>query len=158
MIQIEMTGDDKVQAKFNASPDKIYDRLYATMTKLGLDLLGIVVNDKLSGQVLKRQTGRLAGAQTMNMSADGQNITTQVGFNKSAAPEGEWHEFGVAKFWLIEAKRAKALRFEWHGEIVFKKRVMHPPLPERSFLRSALKDIYPRVKPELTAAVSEGLA
>lgn len=153
-----MTGDEQVTAYLGAVPGRVYQNILATITRLGFDLKTLIVDKKLSGDVLKRQSGTLAGAQNLNVLEDGgTNVTAQVGFNKATAPWGVWHERGVNHSWLIEAKRAKMLRFMWHGAITFRRSVVHPPLPERSFMRSALAEIAPRVRPELEAAVAEGL-
>ena len=43
------------------------------------------------------------------------------------------------------------------GDLIFRRRVVHPPLPERSFLRSALADMAPAIEAGLRAAVAEAI-
>lgn len=157
-ITVEVIGDDLVIARLGAVYPNVYASILAAMTKLGLDLKAIVVDQNLSGAVLNRKTGTLAGAQNLTMTSDDTQIQAQVGFNSATVPYGKMHEFGVPKSWVIEAKRAKALRFEIGGTVFFRKSVVHPPLPERSFLRAALAQIAPQVLPELQAAVNSGIA
>jgi hypothetical protein len=117
-----------------------------------------VVDEKLAGQVLQRKSGRLASAVNFKVNDGGRIVETVVGFNRNTAPEGVFHEFGVNKSWLIEAKNADFLKFEWHGVTHFRRKVIHPPLPERSFLRSALTQIVPEVKPTIENELSGMLA
>lgn len=157
-VNVKITGDYAVEAHLDEEEAKKRAELLRVMTKLGLELRGIVVDEKLSGQVLKRRTGNLARStvDTSPMVADeGSQITSAVGFNQRTTPYGVYHEFGVPHSWVIEAKRAQTLRFKpaGGGKFIFRRRVTHPPLPERSFLRSSLREIEPRVAPEIAAAL-----
>ena len=155
-MRVETRGDMEVVARFDAAPAGVHASIFRAMARLGIDLLGYVV-ENLSGSVLKRRTGNLVRAQVMKgPNVNGGRTDVAVGFNRQTAPYGVYHEKGVPHPWIIEAKRAKALKFQIGGKTFFRKRVMHPGLPERSFLRSALARIAPRVGPELTAAIAEG--
>ena len=158
MITVEVQGDTKVLAYLSGMTARMHAALLRATARLGFELREIVVDKNLAGAVLKRQTGKLAGAQNLRVTDRGSVITAAVGFNKNTVPYGAFHEFGVPHSWLIEAKRAKALRFKVGGKVIFRKRVIHPPLPERSFLRSALAELSPRVLPTLEAAVKEAIA
>jgi len=155
-IRTNVIGTHAVEAYLDTEYEKKYDALLRVMTKLGLQLRGIVVDDKLSGQVLKRRTGNLARSvidESPQVDEEATKITSAVGFNERTTPYGKFHEFGVNHSWVIEAKRAKALRFKLGGssKFSFAKRVTHPGLPERSFLRSSLTDISPRVAPTIAS-------
>lgn len=128
------------------------DRLIATTRKLGLDLQRHVQADKLSGQVLKVRTGRLRSSINLAVDNTATSVSATVGTNVSYA---SIHEFGVSHPWIIEARRGKALAFEVGGNTIFRKRVTHPPLPERSFLRSALRDMAPQIEAAYREAVAE---
>ena len=49
-------------------------------------------------------------------------------------------EFGTRPH-VIRARNAKALRFRWHGRIVYFKQVNHPGTAAKSFLRRALREV-----------------
>ena len=157
-IRIELVGDTAVEAHLDAFSEKLHSRLLAVMQRLTLELWRIVVDENLAGKVLKRQSGALARAQVPRVAESAEMIVGSVGFNRVTVPYGVYHEFGVPHEWVIEAKKGKALRFMLGGEWVFRKKVVHPPLPERSFLRSALAQIAPQVKAEIEAAIAEASA
>ena len=159
MIEFHVKGDTLVEANLGEISAKEHAALVRVMTRLGLELQRQVVDVNLAGAVLKRQTGNLARAQNLKTVDTETEISSSVGFNRATAPYGFYHEFGVPHEWVITAVRAKALRFQvGGGQYIFRKSVVHPPLPERSFLRSALKMIAPRVQPEVTAALAEANA
>jgi hypothetical protein len=153
-FDLQMEGDAALVAKFDSLNDRIYAALVRTMTALGIRLQAIVVEQKLSGQVLKRQSGKLASSINFEIGQAPNQITSTVGFNKATVPYGVFQEFGVPHSWVIEAKNAKALRFTIGGQVFFRKKVTHPGLQERSFLRSALAQIAPEVGPAIEAAIA----
>lgn len=150
------TGVDKVTARIEGLGSNLHASLHRAMSNLAIRLHGYTVAN-LSGRVLKQQTGRLANAQKWSVIDQPFAITSVVGFKTSDAPWGPLHEFGVPHSWLITAKRVKMLRFVWRGKLTFMHSVVHPPLPERSFLRAALRRIEPQIIPELTSSVKEVL-
>ena len=73
---------------------------------------------------------------------------------------GGIHEFGGrTPAHVIEAKKAAALHFVMGGKDVFAKRVNHPgsQMPERSFMRSSLRDLRDEIIDRLQAAVKRGM-
>lgn len=154
MIKFEVIGDTQVVANLEDISAKQHAAIVKVMRLLGMDLLERVVDVNLAGVVLKRQTGNLARAQVPTFVDTNEEISAAVGFNKAVAPYGVAHEFGVPHEWVITAVRAKALRFKIGGQTIFRKSVTHPPLPERSFLRSALAWIEPQVQPKVDAALA----
>lgn len=171
MIKFEVLGDTVVQASFDTLAAREHAALVTVTNTLGLELLAQVVDVNLAGAVLKRQTGTLARAQNVKTLDTATEISASVGFNKGTAPYGVYHEYGVPHEWVITAVRAKALRFklgagagisfavgsmaEYASGYAFRKSVVHPPLPERSFLRSALAWLAPQVQPAYEAALAE---
>ncbi|MGA7887723.1 MAG: hypothetical protein WCA44_18460, partial [Acidobacteriaceae bacterium] len=70
------------------------------------------------------------------------------------------HEYGgQTRAHVIEAKNAKALAFQVGGQTIIRRRVQHPgsKMPERSFLRSSLRDSRDRIVAAIQAAVTEGI-
>lgn len=161
MIETQIVGDTAVLARLDSMPLRIHARVLQTVTRLGIDLHALVVA-KLSGTVLHRRTGRLAQSQNRRVTDTPVEITTAVGFNRGTVPYGAIHEFGgTTRAHVIEAINAAALRFQVGGKTVFAKKVNHPgsKIPERSFLRSSLKEMAPEAIAEIkAAAVTEAQA
>ena len=153
-----ITNATAVLARFNERAPRFKATILKTTAALGVRLHSIVVDDKLAGGVLHRRTGRLASAQTLEVNDLATGASATVGFNKGTVPYGVYQEFGVPHPWVIEATRAKALRFTIGGQVMFRKRVVHPGLPERSFLRSALEQLRPEVGPAYETALKEASA
>lgn len=152
-LKFELQGQTAVSAEFDKLSNKEHAALLRVITKLGLELQNQVVDVNLGGAVLNRRTGNLARAQNLKINDTPTEISANVGFNRATAPYGFYHEYGVPHEWVITAVRAKALRFQVGSGVLFRKSVTHPALPERSFLRSALTWIQPRVSPEINLAL-----
>jgi phage gpG-like protein len=154
MITIELVGDRELAARLDAMPGRVHDGLARAVTRLGLELQRKVQAEKLTGQVLKVRTGSLRSSINTEVTDTPARITASVGSN---IRYGRVHEYGVDHPWVIAAKRGKALRFEIGGRVFFRRSVTHPPLPERSFLRSALAEMAPQIDAGLRAAVAAAI-
>jgi hypothetical protein len=162
MITIELVGDRELAARLDAMPGRVRDGLARAVTRLGLALQRKVQSEKLAGQVLKVRTGSLLTSINTQIEDTPARITASVGIGgtlegKGVSVYGRAHEYGVGHPWLIAAKRGRALRFEIGGRTIFRRSVTHPPLPERSFLRSALAEMAPAVEAGLRTAVAEAI-
>jgi phage gpG-like protein len=153
-ITVELVGDRELAARLDAMPGRLHEGLARAVTRLGLELQRKVQEEKLSGQVLKVRTGSLRSSINTEITDTPAAITASVGTNIKYAKA---HEFGVDHPWLITAKARRALRFEIGGRVIFRKSVRHQPLPERSFLRSALKDSAPAIEAGLRQAVAAAI-
>lgn len=118
-------------------------------------MVGVVREDFLSGQALKVRTGNLRSR------VDAAVLPTQDGFTL-----GTHVDYGVA--WevgftrpsmTIVPKRAKALRFEVGGRVLFRKRVNLPSksFAARPFLRPALTRELPYLQKTADEAFQAGL-
>ncbi|HEV2263738.1 MAG TPA: hypothetical protein VGR79_04315 [Stellaceae bacterium] len=152
MIQVTISAADAL-GRLRALPQDMASRLAGIVATLAQRLYDRV-EDNLSGAVLQRRSGRLAGA--INQTVDG--LTASVGFDPAAVPYGAAQEFGAdLRAHLIAVKNVRALSFVVAGKRVFAKHVMFPGahLPERSFLRSALSDLAPDIGAAIAAAVAD---
>jgi phage gpG-like protein len=158
MLNIKVTGDRELIARFEAIPSAVRAALLRKITGLSLELEA-KVKGKLSGSVLKVRTGALRRSifsEVNNTDAMVQGRVASSGDVKYAAI----HEFGgTTKAHIIEPKKAGVLAFMAGGKMRFAKRVNHPGsvMPERSFLRSSLGDMAEAIKDGMTEAVNEGL-
>ncbi len=112
---------------------------------------------KVSGPVLKNQSGTLRRKINSQFEESGTDITGSVGL---ALIYGAIHEYGgVTRAHVIRARKAKALAFQMGGQTIIRKSVQHPgsKMPERSYLRSSLRENKARIKGNIAAAVAQGV-
>lgn len=152
MISVYLVGDSEVIARLNAMPGGVQQGLARATTRLSLEGQRLS-QQKVSGQVLNVRTGVLRSS--INAKPTEVTATGVMGGWGTNIKYARFHEFGVPHKWLIEAKNARVLAFEVNGQTIFRPRVMAGPLPERSFLRSALREMEPRIREEYSRAVGE---
>jgi phage gpG-like protein len=141
MLTFTLEGDRLVIEGLNRASDQAREAVRIGIGRTTLQLLTAVKEDKLSGQVLQVRTGRLRRSINQRVDVSGGSVVGTVGTNVSY---GKTHELGLTiKAHLVEAKKAKALRFQLGGKTMFRKSVMIPAvkMPKRSFLMSALQDL-----------------
>ncbi len=91
---------------------------------------GYIVKNKLSGQVLNRRTGRLAGSISSAQRIEGQDVVGMVGSNLKYA---RIHELGG----VIRPKNFKYLHFFVKGKEVFAKKVT---IPKRPYIMPSIEE------------------
>jgi len=159
MLSIEIVGDEALQKRFANMPTEVRKALKNKITALTLKLEAHVKNDKLSGQVLKVQSGALRRSITSEVVDNGVNITGRV-YSAGDVKYAAIHEFGgkTAAHEILPTK-AKALHFMMGGKDVFAKRVNHPGsvIPMRSYLRSALADMRVEIATQMEQAVRQAV-
>jgi HK97 gp10 family phage protein len=156
MLNVSLVGDREMIARLEAMPDKLHAALLRKVTALTLKLEA-KIKEQLSGKVLKVRTGKLR--RSIHSRVD----STPVSVTGMAASSGDVkyagiHEFGgQTKAHIIEARNAKALAFKMNGKQVFFARVNHPgsKMPERSFMRSSLKEMRDEIVQEMNNAAAE---
>jgi phage gpG-like protein len=139
MIKAEVIGSAKVEARLEELSKEMRDGIAKSILMLTIELQRIIQQDKLSGQVLHARTSNLRNSIAYNFNDSGNEINGTVGTNIGAIPYARIHEFGG----IIEAKRANFLKFRIGDRWISKKSVV---IPERSYLRSALKDLEPKIQ------------
>lgn len=150
MIRGMIVGQSETIAKLGKVKDQVRDGVRKSVVRLTLELLRKVKADKLSGQVLNVQTGRLRRSITQRVTEQGSTITGIVGTNVEYARA---HELGFkgpvsVKAHLREIKKAWGKPLKAAKKIQVKPHTRQVELPARSFLRSALADMEPRIREE----------
>jgi hypothetical protein len=115
---------------------------------------------KLSGEILKRKTGTLAGSVTAVTRTDGSTILGSVeAGNGPSHVYAMAHAVGVSRPYEIAATIAKALTFQLSvkekATTVFAKRVIHPPIPATNFMWNTLDEKRDEIIQELGRAVAD---
>lgn len=160
MISGYLIGDKALIARLKAAPDAITAEVDQTVQKLGFELERRVAIDYLTGQVLHVRTGRLrssiAHGKPGSTSRQESTSTSSIYYVGTNVSYGVAWERGI-KAHDIVPKRAKMLRFEIGGQVLFRKKVHVPDQPARPFLEPALDAMKPLIISELQRALSRGM-
>ncbi len=154
MLTVELVGDRELIVRLDALSDRLRSTLGRVATRLAIEFERNV-KLKLSGAVLNVRTGVLRASIRYQIQETAAGVAATVGTNVAYA---RYHEEGVPHSWEIRPKSARALMFEVGGATVFAQRVIHPPLPARSFLASTLEEMTPQIKADFEAAIRETVA
>lgn len=153
MITGILVGDQQVVAAINAMPKRLDEELRKGVARAALAVLKQTVGAKLQGQVLNVQTGRLQ--RSINASPvqqDGKSLFATVGTN---VRYGKFWEFGGQRKVGAGARGGPRTI---HGDALARYTAKHPPgvkqYPARSFLRTALADMTPKIRAEFEAAAA----
>lgn len=157
MIRGYLIGERETVAKLGELKDRVREGAKKSVIRLTLDLLRRVKHEKLSGQVLNVQTGRLRRSVTHRVSEQGSVITGIVGTNVEYA---RVHELGFkapvsVKAQLRQIKEAWGKPLKVAKNMYIKPHTRQMDFPARSFLRSALRDMEPRIREEFQALLTE---
>lgn len=157
MIQGMVVGQEQVIAHLGEVHPRVLSLVRQEVEREAINLLRYVKEQKLTGQMLKNRTGTLRRSINYALSIEDQGLTAVVGTNLVYAAI---HEYGgVTRAHVIEARKKKALAFQVGGQSLVRRSVQHPgsKMPERSFLRSSLRENEARIKTAIAAAVSRGV-
>lgn len=152
MFRGSVTGGRETGKKLRGAGKRMHGSVRKSLGSLVLELLTKVKLEKLSGpgtgQVLNVRTGRLRRSITQRITDSGREISGVVGTNVEYA---KFHEFGQS----IKADLKKQREGFKAGLAASKPSLSTGDLPPRSFLRSALKEMEPRIREEFVGAVKE---
>lgn len=155
MIKVK-GSQDLIDALSGSNIQRIIE---TTIGRLTLKLLIKIKSEKLSGQVLNVQSGRLRRSMTQEVRGQGTNVVSGiVGTNVEYAPPHERGFHGVVsvKAHMREIKQAwgrsiapRSVEVSGHSRSV--------NIPARSFLKSALNEMTPEIQASLMRAIDAGL-
>ena len=146
----------RIMAKLAAMPTGARGAVVKKTTELRLRLEALVKR-KLSGDVLNVRTGRLRRSIFSDQTETATKVEGRVA-QSADVPYGRIHEFGgkTAAHDIYPVK-AEVLAFVMGGKMAFAKVVHHPGsvMPERSFMRSSLRDMTEEIVSGYKSAVHE---
>lgn len=158
MFSVSMDGDAAITALLENMPANLAVALALKIRPLTIELERRV-KLKLSGPVLKVRSGRLR--RSINHRFEGnRDLIKGAVFSSGDVKYGAIHEYGGrTKPHIIVPKKAAMLSFMQGGKRRFASMVKHPGsvMPERSFMRSSLKEMSGKITNAMTAAVDETL-
>jgi phage gpG-like protein len=161
MLNVTLTGDKEAIARFEAMPDAVHKALLAKVTALSMKLQAKVVQEKLSGQVLKRVTGKLARSIHNDVQDAGTRITGIVGSSGDVKYAGI-HEFGFSG--PEQVKEHQRTIKEVFGRAITPKTITiraytrQMNMPQRSYLRSSLGEMKDEIVAGMTKAAQEAFS
>lgn len=156
MIGGYVSGDAAVSADLRALPARARAGLAKGLGRIALRLQAKVQREKLTGQVLKVQTGTLRRSVEQVVKDSGENVLAVVSSNVKYARIHEYGFTGTAsvKGHIRTIKQAfgKSIAPTQVSVSSHSRRVDHP---ERSFLRSSLRELDSAgvIKEEITKAI-----
>ncbi len=155
ILNISFTTRPEVITALQTKGTRIVQVLTVQLNKLMFMLQSYIAGQKLSGQVLKVQTGVLrASVRAIPATLEGTNILAGVESSGGPSWYGKIHEYGGSHAYSIVAVKARALRFVMGGRVVFAKRVLHPAIAARPFMRPSLEENADQIRAELNAAIN----
>jgi phage gpG-like protein len=157
MIRVTIVGAEGVIKHLGEVPPRVLGLVRQAVEREAINLLRHVKEQKLTGQMLRTKTGTLRRSVNYALTIEDQGLTAVVGTNLVYA---KIHEYGgVTRAHVIRARNKKALAFQIGGVGLVRKSVQHPgsKMPERSFLRSSLRENAARIRAAIDAAVARGI-
>lgn len=176
MIRAYTVGTAEVSAKLDQTGRDISTELGTSIGRLAIKLQRRVMQDKLSGQVLKVKTGRLRRSIAQAVVEEGGKV---VGIVSSAVAYAPFHEYGFdgtehvrehlrrskAQFSARKTTKsgretaASARKAAGSGSITVKAHDRKVHYPAHSFLRTALRDLEASgdIRSELDAAIKRAI-
>lgn len=160
MITITTVGNNALVQRLQRIGPTVHAKLLRAVTKIVFTLEAYIKTQKLSGQVLKVRTGALKSSIQSRVEDKGALAVYGYVYSAGNVKYAAIHEFGgQTPPRVIVPRKAAVLAFMVGGKQVFARSVNHPgsKMPERSFLRSALKDKRVWIANELHEAVRVGV-
>lgn len=172
-VKIEMVGDRAAAVHLRGTAPRALQALETAIGRITLKLMRESVQNRLTGQVLKRRTGTLARAVTQSPRTyeAGPLIIGTVGVNdikgqggRAPVKYGRAHEYGFSgtvtvKEHLRTVKQAFGKPLAAPRKVTVRAHKANLRVPKRSFLRSALKYLVEQGVPqaEIEKALAEAL-
>jgi phage gpG-like protein len=171
MIVTVNVNADVLKAALRGYPERVHNNVLRVVQRLAIEVQRSVKDDKLSGQVLHVRTGTLHRSINQQVTDSGSKVMAIIGTNVKYAGA---HEYGFDGTVSVKehvrrskAQAAEARRTRKDGTTYLTRngksggaitvgghtRMMH--MPERSFLRSTLKDFETRIRNDIAQAARE---
>lgn len=160
MINGYVIGDAEVARRLRAIPGNVRGKVRESIGRLVLRLQRKVMQEKLTGQVLKVRTGTLRRSIDQVVLDEGSAIAGIVSTN---VKYGHMHEYGFTGQESVRA-HMRTIKQAWGKplkdgpkQVEVRAHARHVDYPERSFLRSALRGMRGTIRDEIDKAVGDGV-
>lgn len=145
-VKLEVNGGKEFSTKLKVMPEKMNRSLTKAITILTIELKNYIVKDKLTNNVLNVRTGNLRRSIQQVVNSQPDNVTGEV-FSAGDVKYAAIHEFGGTIKSRLGTGEGKP-KPNGKATIV---------MPERSYMRSSLKEFQTRIQSRLSIAVNEGI-
>ncbi len=139
MLTVEIPQDQGIFLRLPLMTGKIQERVFMAINKLAIELQSYIVKEKLSGQVLNKVTGNLQQSIQQKVVATPTEITATV-FSAGDVKYAAIHEYGGT--------------YSRYGRLAGDYTVR---VPERSYMRSSLRDFAEKIKSDIQQAAVLGI-
>ena len=165
-ISLQITGTERVIAGFQLRVERVRVAAKSSLDGWAVELAGYIKANKLSGDPLHRRSGRLSGSvhpfddSTPDSVSAGAAGGAGVPYAKIHEYGGTIHHPGGTAFFISQLLGGRAFFVSNASAIAASLPRTKPhdiTIPERSYMRSGLRDEAPRGIEMLRAAVKEAL-
>lgn len=155
MLRMEFIGGDVLAAVLRSYGDKVQTAIVQSVGRSALRLQREVMQNRLSGQVLNVRAGNLRRSIHQQVTNTGSAVIGEVNTN---VRYGKAHEYGFAgtvnvKASLRQVRQAFGRPLKSPRYVQVRAHSRNVRLPERSFLRSALRDMKPMIETDLQKSI-----
>lgn len=159
MLRMEFIGGDVLAAVLRSYGDKVQTAIVQSVGRSALRLQREVMQNRLSGQVLNVRTGNLRRSIHQQVTNTGGAVIGEVNTN---VRYGKAHEYGFAgtvnvKASLRQVRQAFGRPLKSPRYVQVRAHSRNVRLPERSFLRTALRDMKPMIEADLQKSIEGAL-
>ncbi|ENT0719320.1 HK97 gp10 family phage protein [Neisseria gonorrhoeae] len=159
MLKMEFIGGGILAAVFKAYAADVQDAVVKSVGRSALRLQSEVMLNRLSGRVLRVRTDNLRRSVHQRVNVSGNVVSGEVNTN---VRYGIAHEYGFAgsvnvKASLRQVRQAFGKPLKPPRYVRVRAHTRDVKLPERSFLRSALRDLTPKFADDLQKSIGKVL-
>lgn len=159
MIEVTVPDEEKLAVSLNLTRAKLLADLKREVKRVATDVSARTKDQKLSGQVLKVQSGRLRRSINYRTDETETGIEALVGTNVSY---GRAHEFGFSgsvtvKAHLRTVRQAFGRKLRSAKKVEVRTHSRNVNLPERSFLRSSLREMRSEIDSRIARVVADSI-
>lgn len=179
MIEVTVPNAEQLRQDLGITRARLLADIKREITRVAVDVTAHVKDQKLSGQALKVQTGRLRRSINYRVTESGTGVEARVGTNVEYA---RIHEFGFKGTVNVkESIRNKKLTVKVRGQATYdengkmrlgrlrkmdligdaytvRAHTRRVNLPERSFLRSSMSDMRQDIEQRIARVVGQSIA
>ena len=157
MFSFEWVGAEQLVSRLQSMDSRLEQELSTCIGMLTLKLQLRVKQHKLSGQVLKKRTGTLARSIDRLVEKNNSGISGVVNTNLAY---GRVHEYGFTgtvnvKAHLRQVKQLFGRNLSQPITVQVRPHSRQVKFPERSFLRSALRNMQPEIEQQIKQAITK---
>lgn len=159
MLKMEFIGGDVLAAVLRSYGGKVQTAIVQSIGRSALRLQSEVMDNRLSGQVLNIRTGNLHRSIHQQVTSSGGLVVGEVNTN---VRYGVAHEYGFTgtvnvKASMRQIRQAFGRPLKSPRYVQIRAHSRNVKLPERSFLRSALRDMKPDIEADLQKSIERAL-